>query len=38
MGLPKNHYVTGGLKRYQQLGNSVIPQIIVNIYDSIRGV
>ncbi|MGL4226683.1 MAG: DNA cytosine methyltransferase [Rickettsia sp.] len=36
MGLPQNHYVAGVLKGYQQLGNSVIPQIIANIYDSIR--
>lgn len=36
MGFPKNYYVADGLKGYQQLGNSVIPKIIENIYESIK--
>ena len=36
MGLPQDHYVAAGLKGYQQLGNSVIPQMISNVYESIR--
>jgi len=36
MGFPQNHYVADGLKGYQQLGNSVIPQMIGNVYESIR--
>ncbi|AAY60988.1 modification methylase HhaI [Rickettsia felis str. Pedreira] len=38
MGFPQDHYVADGLKGYRQLGNSVIPQIIANIYDSIIAV
>ncbi|WP_232279119.1 hypothetical protein [Rickettsia akari] len=36
MGFPQDHYVADGLKGYRQLGNSVITQIIANIYDVIR--
>ncbi|WP_231290028.1 DNA cytosine methyltransferase [Rickettsia australis] len=38
MGFPQDHYVADGLKGYRQLGNSVIPQVIANIYDSIQAV
>lgn len=36
MGFPRDYYVADGLKGYRQLGNAVIPQIIANIYDSIK--
>jgi len=36
MGFSHDHYVANGLKGYQQLGNSVIPQMVGNVYESIR--
>ncbi|WP_375333630.1 DNA cytosine methyltransferase [Candidatus Tisiphia endosymbiont of Xenochironomus xenolabis] len=36
MGFSQSHYVTEGLKGYQQLGNAVIPRMIGSVYDSIK--
>lgn len=37
MGFPTSHIVSSGLRGYQQLGNAVIPQMIGNVYESIKG-
>ena len=38
MGFPKDHYIPNGSKGYQQLGNSVIPLMIKNVYESIKAI
>lgn len=35
MGFPKNHYVSDGVKGYQQLGNAVIPKMIKAVFGAI---
>ena len=36
MGFGLKHFVSEGLKGYQQLGNAVIPKMIANVWDSIK--
>ncbi len=36
MGFNSSHFVSEGLRGYQQLGNAVIPKMIENVYDSIK--
>lgn len=36
MGFNLSHFVSEGLKGYQQLGNAVIPKMIGNVWDSIK--
>ncbi len=36
MGFPKNFTVSTGVEGYKQLGNAVIPEMIGNVYDSIK--
>jgi len=36
MGFSKEHAVSDGISGYKQLGNAVIPDMITNVYDSIK--
>jgi len=36
MGFSDNHYVSNGMRGYQELGNAVIPKMIESVYHSIR--